>query len=162
MIFGKTCADTCLPLMIGDCSIEFVNEWKYLGTTLINGKHFAFSAKSDIASFFRASNAIIHSLPGADESVILRLLQSNCIPIITYACAVKQFSASEMSDCNLAINNALRRVFGFKDWRSIRALREVFNLKSIYVEFKTAQDRFIESCRHHCNPIIRFLVTLMP
>ena len=38
----------------------------------------------------------------------LTLLYSNCIPIITYTCKVKQFSFTEMSDCNVAVNNALR------------------------------------------------------
>ena len=33
MLFGKSFSDNCLPLYIGDCSIDYVKEWKYLGTT---------------------------------------------------------------------------------------------------------------------------------
>ena len=146
--------------MIGEDDIEFVSKWKYLGTTISSGKTFSFSAKPDIASFFRATNAIFSVLGSADEQVLLTLIQTNCIPIITYACDVKQFSAAEMSDCNVAVNNALRRVFGFKDWRSIRTLRDIYHLKSIYVTFKLAQDRFFDSCQSHFNPIIRHIATL--
>ena len=52
MCFGKSHNDYCVPLKIGDCDINFVTEWKYLGTTISGGKTFSFSAKPDIASFF--------------------------------------------------------------------------------------------------------------
>ena len=125
MRFGKTHNDHCTSLKIGDSDIDFVQQWKYLGTTISSGKTFSFSAKPDIASFFRASNAIIHVLSNAEEPILLKLLYTNCIPILTYACEVKQYCASEMSDCNVAVNNALRMIFGFRDWRSIRTLRAI-------------------------------------
>ena len=155
MIFGKGFDDPCVPLHLGNSDIEFATEWKYLGTTIQSGKEFAFSAKPDLTSFFRASNAILGAAGNAEKPVLLTLLYTNCVPILTYACNVKHYSASDMSDCNTAVNNALRRVFGFKDWRSIRTLREIFNFKSLYEIFKSAQDRFAESCKSHLNPVVR-------
>ena len=81
----------------------------------------------------------------------------DCVPILTYACAVKQYSSSDMSDCNLAMNNAFSKIFGFKEWQSIRVLREEFNFKSIYKIFKLAQDSFLSACRSHHNPVINLL-----
>ena len=92
VVFGKSHGDACLPLMIGEDDIEFVSKWKYLGTTISNGKTLSFSAKPDIASFFRATNAIFSVLGSADEQVLLTLIQTNCIPIITYACDIKQLT----------------------------------------------------------------------
>ena len=115
MKFGKSHNDQCVPLRIGSQDIDFVTDWKYLGTTISSGKAFSFSAKPDMNSFFRASNAILSVLGDADKPVLLTLLYTNCVPILTYACSIKQYSASEMSDCNVAVNNALRRIFGFKD-----------------------------------------------
>ena len=160
MQFGKAYNDICIPLKIGNCDIDFVSERKYFGTTISSGKTFSFSAKPDIASFFRASNAILSVLGDANEHVLLKLLYTNFVSILTYACNIKQYSASDMSDCNVAINNALRRIFDFKDWRSIRTLREVFQFKSIYETFKLAQDRFTASCQTSTNPMFRFIASL--
>ena len=85
---------------------------------------------------------------------------SNCVPILTYACSVKQYLAREMSDCNVAMNNALRKIFGFSQWQSIRYLRELFGVKSLYVIFKETQDRFLVACANHSNPIISFVASL--
>ena len=85
------------------------------------------------------------------------LLYTNCIPILSYACSVKEYSATEMSNCNVAINNVFRKIFGFTRWESIRVLRQEFGLKSIYEIFKIAQDKFASSCLSHPNPIVSLL-----
>ena len=144
------------PLCIDNDPLEVVGEWKYLGTTISDGNSFSFSARPDISNFFRAANAILNVLSGAHEHTLLYLLHSNCLPIITYACNVKQFSAGDMSDCNVAVNSAFRKIFGFRDWRSIRDLREVFGFESIYITFKKAQDKFLQECKRHPNPTIRY------
>ena len=161
MIFGKSFNAQCLPLNISGSPVDLTSEWKYLGTTLVSGKTFSFTARPDISSFFRAANAVLNVLKGAHEHTLLTLLYANCVPILTYACSVKHYSAADMSDCNVAMNNALRKVFGFTQWQSIRTLREVFGFESIYVIFKNAQDRFIASCRHHQNPLISFIASIV-
>ena len=162
MVFGRSHHDSFSPVVIDSVPIECVSEWKYLGTTVKSGKCFSFSVRQDLSKFFRATNSVLSVLTGAHEHTLLSLLHSNCVPILTYACEVKQYSAADMSDCNVAINNVYRKIFGFKDWRSIRQLREVFNFPSIYVTFQKARDRFQRSCISHCNPIIRHLSLLEP
>ena len=120
----------------------------------------SFSARPDITNFYRAANSVRHVLSGAHEHTLLNLLYTNCVPILTYACDIKEYSAADMSDCNIAMNNALRKIFGFRDWRSIRTLREVFNFKSLYDIFKLAKDRFLISCSHSHNPIISHLFSV--
>ena len=85
-----------------------------MGTTIKSGKSFSFVARPDITNFFRACNSVLRVLDEAHEMTQLTLLYSNCVPILTYACGVKQFSSSDMSDCNVAVNNALRKTFGFQ------------------------------------------------
>ena len=155
MYFGKK-TNCIAPVLLNNVPLEFVSNWKYLGVTIVDGKSFSFSARPDISNFFRSTNAIINVLNNAHEHTLLYLLHSNCVPILTYACDVKQFSASDMSDCNVAVNNAYRKIFGFRDWRSIRELRNVFGFESLYVTFKKAQDKFLRECATHSNPIIKF------
>ena len=73
----------------------------------------------------------MHTLSGAHEHALVNLLYSDCVPILTYACDVKEFSAEDISDCNVAISNALRKVFNFSTVQSICVLCEMFGLKSI-------------------------------
>ena len=119
-----------------------------------------FSARPDLIAFYRATNSILTALKGAHEHVSLTLLYTNCVPIITYACSVKEYTNAEMSDCNVAMNNAFRRIFGFKEWQSIRVLREIFGFKSLYIIFKESQDKFLNSCKSHMNPIVNFIANL--
>ena len=159
LVFGKTSSDTLVPLTLCGSNIDYVDEWKYLGTTIKSGRNLGFSARPDIASFFRACNSIIHSLPGAHEHILVSLLYSNCVPILTYACAVKEYSSSDMSNCNTALNNALRKVFGFSRWESIRTLREMFGMKSLYEIFKLTREKFLRSCRSHHSQIVSYIAT---
>ena len=160
MVFGKNYKEYVAPVVMNSSSIEFVVEWKYLGTTLVSCKELSFSARPDLASFFRAVNSVMYVLKDAHPHVLVNLLYTNCVPILSYACSVKEYSASDMSDCNLAMNNVFRKIFGFKEWQSIRYIREYMGVKSIYEIFKTAQDKFLAKCHSHPNPIIRFLVSL--
>ena len=161
MVFGKSFKDVTLaPLSINGETVDFVQEWRYLGVTLTSGNRFGFTARPDLSSFFRATNAVLNTLKGAHEHVLLSLLYTNCVPILTYACAVKEYSSSDMSDCNVAMNNAFRKIFGFKHWQSIRYLRELFGFESLYVMFQKAQDKFLSSCKSHTNTIVNFLSSL--
>ena len=158
MVFGKN-TSSLMPLSLNGSQIEYVHEWKYLGATIKSGCRLGFAARPDIASFFRATNSIMNFLPGAHEHTLVTLLTTNCVPILTYVCAVKEYSASEMTSCNTAVNNALRRVFGFTRWESIRSLREVFGVKSLYDIFKTTRDKFSVSCRTHPNQTVAFIAS---
>ena len=159
MVFGKPSKDHLAPLYLNGSPIDYVQEWKYLGTTLGSGINLNFIARPDLTSFFRATNSIINTLPGAHEHVLITLLYSNCVPILSYACAVKEYSAADMSNCNVAVNHALRKVFGFARWESIRTLREAFGMKSLFEIFKTTQDKFNANCRNHYNPVITYLAS---
>ena len=87
----------------------------------------------------------------------MHLLFTNCIPVITYACNVKQFSATDMRDLNTAINDAIRKIFSFNRWESVRALREGCGYQSIYDIFAKAKQKLNNSLISHHNSILRFL-----
>ena len=89
----------------------------------------------------------------------MKLLATNCVPILTYACCVKSFSAHEMSNCNTALNDAVRKVFTFQRWESVRYLRDSFGIKSIYDTFAEARKKFLGNLPNHHNSILRLLHT---
>ena len=140
--------------------IEFVDEYKYLGVQLCAGKVLSFSATTTIRSFHRAANSILYSRVKPSNIVLMKLLYTNCVPIITYASAVREFSAADMYRCHVAVNNAIRKVFSFAVWQSIRHLRISHGYKSIYEFFSSAKANFLANASSSSNLIVRHLSTL--
>ena len=93
-----------------------VKKYKYLGVDLCAGKVLSFSPTTTIRSFHRAANAILYSRVKPSNDVLMKLLYSNCVPIITYASAIREFNAADMYRCHVAVNNAIRKVFSFAVW----------------------------------------------
>ena len=145
---------------MNDTVVEVVDRIKYLGVTIVSDPSFSFSAENDIGSFNRSANSILNVLNGPDKTIQMHLLHSNCVPTLTYACAVKEFSSKEMSDCNVALNKAIRRIFTFHRWESVRFLRESFGYKSIYEIFEIAKRKFLASLESHQNALIARLYAM--
>ena len=160
-VFSKSRVDlsTIKPISLAGSPIEYATSVRYLGVTIVSNRGFSVSAKDDISTFYRASNSILNVLRKPDEDVLMHLLITNCLPILSYACSVKSYSASDMRDCNVALNNAIRKVFTFNRWESIRSLREGFGLKSIYEIFAISRRYFLENLVNHHNCILRVIAT---
>ena len=156
LIFCKKTIDKeqIKPVYLNGDKVDIVDSVKYLGATIVSDKGLSFSSSKDLLSFYRASNAILRATNRPSEEVLLHLLYSNCIPILTYACAVKEYPARQMHDCNTAVNDALRFIFGFNRWESVRQLRESFGYKSLTELFELAKKKFNMSLLNHRNPVI--------
>ena len=76
---------------------------------------------------------------------------------LTYGAAVKDLTGSETQQLNVAVNNAVRRIFGFRRWESIRQIRQFYHYDSIEVLFAKAKKRFELSLPNHANCVLRFL-----
>ena len=72
------------------------------------------------------------------------LLHSFSVPILTYASEVKRFSSTEMYDCHVAINDAIRRIFSYDRWESIRTLRQQYGYHDIYTIFAIRRRNFFD------------------
>ena len=143
-----------LPIFLNGDKIEYCDTVKYLGAHVVTENGISFSASSDLASFYRASNSILRAINKPSDEILIHLLYSNCIPILTYACAVKQYSTKQMQECNTAVNNALRLIFGYNRWESVRTLREALGYKSLIDIFHRSKRKFDASVISHHNPVI--------
>ena len=124
MYFGKNYRNfTCYPLVLNNEPLEFVSEWKYLGVILQSDSNFSCSAKKPRAAFLGSSNSILGTLRGPSEIVQMRLLYSICVPNLTYACEVAVYNYKEKDSLHVALNDAIRRIFSYNRWESIRLLR---------------------------------------
>ena len=83
-----------------------------------------------------------------------------CVPKLTYGAAIKDLSAADKHKYNVAVNSAVRRIFKFRYWQSIRQLREFYCYDSIEIMFAKAKKRFFQSLSSHRNGLLRFLATV--
>ena len=163
MVFGKLSNATfsLANISFQGVPLEYVQKCKYLGFHIVSSLHFKLSIHEDLCGFFASANSILNSMVRPKENVLMQLLFTNCVPRLTYGAAIKDLNASERRQLNVAVNNAMRRIFKFRQWQSIRHLREFYGFKSIETMFEIARSRFAHSLTNHSNGILRFLSSLL-
>ena len=164
MVFSRSSIDyeSLKPLKMNGRSIDYVTDIKYLGVTLTSNRGLNFTADNDLRSFYRAANSILNVLNKPDEVTLMYLLYTNCVPTLTYCCSIKEFSSRSMNDCNTAVNDAIRKIFSFHRWESIRHLREGFGYPSLHDIFARAKTKFNRALRGHHNAVISQLASIEP
>ena len=161
LIFGTATKDQFSALTLNGKPLQFVTEWKYLGVTVIAGSKLSFSAKPALSAFYRAVNSILSVLRKPDEIVLMNLLFTNCVPILTNASETVEFSAGDMRNFNTAINDAMRRIYSYQRWESVRALRESAGFPSIYNIFSQRSEAFLSRNLKSANQVIVQLTVLL-
>ena len=160
LTFGKMKSIDINPLMLDNKPIDFVPQWSYLGTTIVSGSNISFSTSSELSKFYRSYNSLLSAVHKPNALVLMNLLYSNCIPSLTYAAEVKDVSNREMQTLNVALNNAIRRIFSYHRWESTRFLRQQLCYPNVTEIFHNRRRHFIASCKQSENDLIRFLISL--
>ena len=109
---------------LNNATIEWVEEWPYLGVMLKSGKHFNCSIKERVKKFYRSANAILRIDGRPNDMVLLSLLETHCVPILTYAVEVLCVSnRDERRQLRVAYNSLFRRIFQYRWSESVSALQ---------------------------------------
>ena len=153
MVFGKN-PDTPSLFMYGNL-LEYVHEYKYLGVTVVAGSKFTTSNLKPLIKFRSSANTILNTR--LSEHVQLKLLYSMCVPNVTYASEVLQYSSKQMHMINVALNDCLRRIFSYNRWESVRFLRLSSGYPSITDIFHQRSRRFNARLSSIRNDTLRFL-----
>ena len=159
MVFSKKRInlDSIKPITIDGNVLDFDDSITCLGTKIVSDDGFRFSSADDLSSFYRSANSIIGAMNKPSDAILLHLVYTNCVPILTYGCAVKEYPSREMTDCNTALNNVIRRIFSYSRWESIRTLRISYGYKSLTELFASAKNKFHDQLPNHCNSILNSL-----
>ena len=123
LYFGKRCEDLFVPNLNGK-PLEWVNNWNYLGVIVVSGKRFGCSMMERMKKFYRCANAIFRIEGRSDDLTMLRLVESHCIPILTYGMELVSFSDSrEKSKIRAAYNSVFRKIFVYRTRESVTDLQ---------------------------------------
>ena len=127
MLFGKNIEINFRP-SLNTTPIEWVSEWKYLGVVLKSGPKFGCSVKERVKSFYRSLNSILRIEGRSDDMILLKLIESHCVPILTYAIEiVKVWNRDENRSLRVAYNSVFRRIFGYRSYESVTSLQHSLN-----------------------------------
>ena len=123
LYFGKRCSSP-FNLILNELPLDWVDTWRYLGVDLVVGRRFSCSANARIRRFYRGANAIFRIEGWSDDLTMLRLVESHCVPILTYGLEIAYFAdASERSKLRAAYNSLFRRIFGYRNFESVTKLQ---------------------------------------
>ena len=79
------------------------------------------------------------------------------VPIVTYASDVITFSSKEMQSLHVAVNDAVRKIFSYQRWESIRTLRESLGYLSVTDIFSRRKRVFENRLPQIGNALLSFL-----
>ena len=123
LYFGKRSATLCKTLLDGK-EIEWVDEWTYLGVSLKSGKTFGCSVSERVKKFYRCTNSIFRIDGHSDDLVMLRLLETHCVPLLTYAVEIVHVvNRDERRQLRVAYNSLFRKIFSYRWSESVTALQ---------------------------------------
>ena len=98
---------------IVNSTVERVEEFKYLGTTLTNQNSIA----EEIKSRLRSGNACCHSVQGVLSSRLLsknlkiKIYRAIILPVVLYGCETWSLTLREERKLRVFENRVLRRIF---------------------------------------------------
>ena len=81
--FGRK-VENMQAIVLNGNAIEVVTEWVYLGVTLKSDKVFNCSVTDRIKKFYRCANAIFRIDGRSNDTVMLHLIETHCVPLLTY------------------------------------------------------------------------------
>jgi ATP-dependent helicase YprA (DUF1998 family) len=102
-------------------------------------KSFSCSAASCLSGFYRTTNTILNIVRRPSENVMMDLLYTTCI---SYASEVKVFSHKETMRIHVACNDAIRKIFTFNRWESVKTLHKSFGYLSMTELFASRRKSF--------------------
>ena len=142
--------------MYGD-TLEIVDSYKYLGVTVVAGKVFSTSFTKPLIKFRSSANTILNVRCRPSEQVQMKLLYSICVPNLTYASEVCNYTPSQIRPITVALNDSIRRIFSYQRWESIRFLRLSFGYPSVTDIFYKRSQRFYTRLSKMRNDTLNYL-----
>ena len=117
-------AKVLTPPTLNGAPISWTDEWKYLGVVIKSGCRFGCSVSDRVKSFYRSLNSILRVGGISNDIVLLRLVESHCVPILAYAIEVTDVAnRDKRRSLRVAYNSIFRKLFGYRYYESVTNLQ---------------------------------------
>ena len=147
LYFGKR-INISHDITLNGNSIEWVDKWIYLGVTLKSAKSFECCVKDRIKKFYRCANAIFRIDGKSNDMVMLRLVESHCVPLLTYAIEFLHVSnRDERRQLRVAYNALFRKIFNYRWSESVSALQSFLSRPTWEQLVEKRRNKFVKRVR---------------
>ena len=135
-------------VILNDNKVDWAEEWKYLGLTLKSSKTFGCSVTDRVRKFYRCANAILRIDGYSNEMVMLHLLETHCVPILSYAVEViKVCDRDERRQLRVAYNSIFRKLFDYRRSESVTRLQSFLNRPTWEELIERRRNSFVKRIR---------------
>ena len=149
LLYGKKATITHDIFLQGK-KIDVVDEWVYLGVTLKSDKTFSCSVTDRIKRFYRCANAIFRIDGHSNDMVMLQLVESHCVPLLTYGIEVLHITnRDEKRQLRVAYNSLFRKIFHYHWSESVTALQGFLNRPTWEQLVESRQAKFVARLENH-------------
>ena len=156
LFFGNRSAPSH-ELEINGNRIAWANKALYLGLMLRSGRAFDCCLKEKLSKFYRSLNSILRIEGRSDDLVMLKLLETHCLPILTYGIEVLYVrDRNERRQLRVAYNSIFRKMFGYTRRESVTELQGILN-RPTWEELTVRRKRNFRSHQIwlSLNPLVR-------
>jgi len=96
-----------------------------IGAWLHKGKRLSCDINHAMRKFYASANSVFSHGGSVSEITKLYLLESYCLPILTYAVEGLPLNKRQIGNLNTCWNNAYRKIFRMTKWESVRELQSL-------------------------------------
>ena len=135
---------------------------KYLGVTLLSGKHFNIDLSEIRRKFFVSCNLILSKCSYVSEPAKLKLVEAHCLPILLYAIESLNLSRVDLAEINSWWNSVYRKIFNFNKWESVKQLICLLGRLDVLHLENIRRIHFIKKMLASCtgvNNTVKFILT---
>jgi hypothetical protein len=141
--FGKKGKYCVTPMLLDNVCIPWLDSVCYLGVYLVGDNKLSFCISHAKRSFYAAFNSIRSHSKSLDQITQLSLVESYCLPLLTYASGAVLFTRRQLQELNVCWNTAFRVIFGFNRWESVKCfIHGLGRLNLVYI-IKILKTRFL-------------------
>ena len=96
-------------------------------------------------SFYRSLNSIIRVEGRSNDMIFLQLLETHCVPILTYAIEIVHVAdRDERRSLRVAYNAIFQKIFSYRHFESVTALLHSLDGKTWEKVVLTCESRFVK------------------
>ena len=143
LCFGKGQSPN-YKLKLDNDEIEWVDKWVYLGVTLLRGPVFGCCVAETIKKFYRAANAILRVDGRSDDLIMLRLLETHCVSLLSYAVEIVHVTdTGSRRKLRVAYNSIFRKLFNYSWRESVTILQHALGRPTWEELIAARKDKFL-------------------
>ena len=113
-----------------------------------------------IKKFYRCANAILRIDGRSNDMVMLRLIETHCVPLLTYAIEIVHVvNRDERRQLRVAYNSVFRKIFGYRWSQSVSNLQSFLSRPTWEELVERRKNCFNARLFHnHSDSLARFML----